>query len=243
MLNYATLIEEWVRGTIRDPGQHFRARVDRSCPCCGYRGKFVSAKRRKRPDFRCPNCSSRPRDRQIALILDERSIDLAAARFLHIAPEWPLFRKLRHNPNYVGGDIIARRNRNVAVDITDISFADHAFDFVMANHVLEHVPDDRRAMREAFRVLAPGGQAIFTVPIQGRAETWEPPPGMSSDEIERICGWDHVRLYGLDLKQRLEDAGFACEIISSTPEDCATYSLLDDDVVFFCTKRADAPVG
>lgn len=91
-------------------------------------------------------------------------------------------------------------------------------------------------MAEAFRVLAPGGRAIFTVPINGRSETWEPPASMSKAEVEKICGWDHVRLYGLDLERRLADEGFDVEIIFNSAADIQKYSLLDRDVVFFCTK-------
>lgn len=230
------LLEEWTRGTLRDPFQHFQPHTKRDCPCCCYSGRFVTSRWRGARDFRCPNCSSRPRDRQIALFLDRQGIDLAGCRFLHIAPEWPLFTKLRSNPNYVGGDIIKRRNKNAHVDITAIDFEDGRFDFVMANHVLEHVREDRKALSECFRVLKRGGQAIFTVPINGRIETWEPPAGMSAREIERICGWDHVRNYGTDLKDRITDAGFEAELVYSEKDDIERYSLFHGDVIFFARK-------
>ena len=127
-LSLPTLAEEWARGTLRDPIQHFRARQRRSCPCCGYEGLFVSSGWRGVPDFRCPNCSSRPRDRQIALYFAATGISLRGRKILHFAPEWPLFRQLRREPGYVGGDIIRRRNANARVDITNIAFGLEPFD-------------------------------------------------------------------------------------------------------------------
>ena len=69
-------------------------------------------------------------------------------RILHFAPEWPLFRKLRRQPGYVGGDILTRRNATAYVDTTDINFPNDSFDLPICNHVLEHVKDDGRGMRE-----------------------------------------------------------------------------------------------
>jgi SAM-dependent methyltransferase len=237
-MNSINWLEEWTRGTLRDPLQHFRYRSRRRCTCCGYKGKFVTSGWSGSVDFRCPNCSSRPRDRLVALLLDRTALDLAKVRFLHIAPEWPLFRRLKHSPNYVGGDIIQRRNRNSQVDITNIQFPNHSFDVVMANHVLEHVKEDRKAMKECFRVLAPGGVAFFSVPINGRKITWEPPEDMTPEEVERMCGWDHVRNYGLDLVDRLKEVGFEVTCESESQTEAVEHSLLVDDVIFVCRKNS-----
>lgn len=234
-LNLAVLAEEWGRGTLRDPLQHFRARTRRHCSCCGFEGHFVSSGWNGQEAFRCPNCSSRPRDRQIALILERAGIDLAKGQVLHFAPEWPLFRKLKDNPGYVGGDIIQRRNANAVVDITKIQFEDARFDYLVCNHVLEHVPDDARAIAECYRVMKPGGLAFFSVPISDAAETWNPPADMPKDEIERRCGWDHVRLYGRDFGAILARAGFVVTEVTFSPADREAYSLLDE-TMYVATK-------
>ena len=108
---------------------------------------------------------------------------------------------------------------------------DEHFDYVLCNHILEHVVNDRQGMRECQRVLKPGGIAIFSVPLfENGRETFEPPPGMSKREIQRICGWDHKRIYGFDFLARLREAGFETSEITCTPEDAARYRMTYDKV-------------
>jgi hypothetical protein len=222
---------EWVRGTWRDPRQHFQKRLVRSCPCCGFRGYFVSAKRRGPREFRCPACASRPRDRQIGLIRERLGLPLEGKDILHFAPEWWLFRRLKHEPGYVGGDVQWRPNANAHVDITRIEFPNACFDLLICNHVLEHVPDDRRAMDECYRVLRDDGIAIFTIPVRyDRPRTWEPPPDMPKEEVERICGWDHKRNYGMDFADRLRGAGFDVRVVVFGPDTREEHRLIDEPV-------------
>lgn len=235
--NWPVMAEEWARSTLRDPFQHLARRRARDCPCCGYRGYFVSGSWRTSPELRCPNCSSRPRDRFLAKIIETNGIELAGKRILHFAPEWPLFRRLQREPGYVGGDIRKRRNANAVVDITAIRSADESFDVLICNHVLEHVPDHLLAMRECFRALRPDGIAFFSVPVNAtKAETWYPPEGMSEKEVERICGWDHKRLYGRDFKTLLEGVGFL--VVAAEPHrEWMEQNRLYQEQMFVCTKQ------
>ena len=164
-INWPVFAEEWARSTLRDPGQHFRYRQRRLCPCCGFEGLFVSGNWRRNAEKRCPNCSSRPRDRFLALILEDTGCELAEKSILHIAPEWPLFRRLAKYPGYVGGDIINRRNANAKIDITDINAPPASFDYLICNHVLEYVPNHLQAVRECTRVLKDDGLAFFPSPL------------------------------------------------------------------------------
>jgi SAM-dependent methyltransferase len=89
-----------------------------------------------------------------------------------------------------------------------VEFPDRSFDMVICNHVLEHIEDDDKAMSEIARVLKPQGLAIVTVPTRpDRIKTWEPPASMPIKEVEALCGWDHKRLYGLDLEDKLAKQG------------------------------------
>jgi ubiquinone/menaquinone biosynthesis C-methylase UbiE len=104
----------------------------------------------------------------------------------------------------------------VAMDITRLLLRDNCFDVIICSHVLEHVPDDRAAMREMYRVLRKGGWAAILVPTRtGQVKTFEDPGVVSPEERTRLFGQaDHVRRYGQDVKNRLEEAGFAVK-----PED------------------------
>jgi len=191
------------------------------------------------PAFRCPNCESRPRDRNIALFFKKNDLDLGNKNILHIAPEWPLYRKLKKEAGYVGGDIQKRRNANAIVDITAIDFDSNHFDFLICNHVLEHVQDDQKAMRECYRVLNKGGVGVFSVPLSGKARTWEPPPGMSVPEIEAIVGWDHKRFYGYDFAKKLEKCGFSVDVFSITRDEARLHGIASKnfkDEIFIARK-------
>ena len=99
---------------------------------------------------------------------------------------------------------------DVKLDIQDMPFPEGEFDMIICNHVLEHVPDDRKAIREIFRVLKKGGSAILQVPTSYTMEqTYEDPSITSSAEREKhFRQKDHYRLYGKDYLLRLTEAGF-----------------------------------
>jgi SAM-dependent methyltransferase len=156
-------------------------------------------------------------------------------RVLHFAPErW--FKALSSLPNleYLSADLEPGRAM-VAMDITQMPLRDESVDVILCSHVLEHVPDDRRAMREMHRVLRPGGWALVLVPIVvNQQTTFEDPDVVSPEERTRLFGQaDHVRRYGRDIKNRLEDAGFAV-----TPENY-TQELSEETRYRHGLKRVD----
>ena len=211
-LNPHIFMLEHARAALRAPAQFLKKRQIRACPICGYRGRFLAVG--PRPESRCPNCSSKERDRIMGLYLRKSGISMEAKHVLHFSPERPFFRKWKDNANYVAGDVKRSKVSNALVDITNIQFGNNTFDYVICHHVLEHVDEDMLGMQECFRVLKPGGLAFFSVPLDiTREQTWEPSPGISPKEIEQICGWDHVRLYGRDFRQKLESAGFVVNTI------------------------------
>lgn len=109
---------------------------------------------------------------------------------------------------------LSRPRARVHTDITAIPFLESSFDVILCSHVLEHVADDGKAMRELFRVLKPGGWAVLLVPVDSRREeTFEDPTVVAPTERERLFGQaDHVRLYGRDFPSRLEKAGFTVRV-------------------------------
>ena len=133
---------------------------------------------------------------------------------LHVAPE-TMFRKILKK-NVGAGYLTADLNGkgvDIAMDITDIQYPDNTFDIIYCSHVLEHVPDDRRAMREFRRVLKPDGWAVILVPITADKTHEDPSLTDSAERLRRFGQEDHVREYGPDYVDRLREAGFRVEVV------------------------------
>jgi SAM-dependent methyltransferase len=131
-------------------------------------------------------------------------------RLLHFAPEVCLEQSFAANPRLdrVTADLVPGR-AEITQDLQAMTLPDASFDVVVASHVLEHVPDDGRALREILRVLRPKGSALLQVPIEYGWDTAEDPTITSPSERNRLFGQeDHVRVYGRDFSDRLFDAGF-----------------------------------
>jgi len=227
-----------LQGRFRDPRQFSVPSMDRHCPICGYEGKFLSLGTPPRWDGRCPNCNSRERHRLLHICLEREGIDLKDGRtILHFAPEGYFKKMMGDAPHYHTADLVPGKAQH-AMDMSDMTFDDASVDCVLAHHVLEHVPDDRKAMRESFRVLKPGGMAIFSVPQNwARAETYENPD--VTTPAEKFAHYDdasHVRYYGRDFADRVREAGFEVTEWRLTPEEEPKYGLFKQDVIYLCRK-------
>lgn len=168
--------------------------------------------------YSCPKCESNDRERHLKLYCQTLGIDrlMAGARILHFAPE-------RHFANFVAAagpgehlkaDLFPTAADIQKVDMLAMPFPDATFDVVIANHVLEHVADDRRALFEIHRVLRPGGLAILQTPYSAMLKTtFEDINIVSADAREHAYGQsDHVRLYGQDIFERFVAAGFVSRV-------------------------------
>jgi len=197
-----------------------------------------------RLDAMCPRCHSLDRERLIYLYLKNKTnLFYENLSVLHAAPEKNLQKVLMARPNidYLSIDFDSPLAM-VKMDITDIKYEDNLFDVVICNHVLEHIPNDQKAMLELLRVLKPGGWAILQVPISlSLDKTYEDPTVTTPEEREKVFGQsDHVRIYAKDYKDRLEKVGFSVEVYSFTNEvgESAThkYVLLKDENIYICSK-------
>jgi len=182
------------------------------CPLCGrgYR-HFLPAGDPPRPSAKCPGCASLERHRLLWLALQQRWHDgtlTTGTCLLHVAPEPALTGKFAEQfDRYVSVDLDGEQAMQ-AMDITNLSFADESFDAVVCNHVLEHVPNDRVAIAELYRVLKPGGWGSLQVPMSGEV-TQEDLSITDPSQRRRLYGQeDHVRMYGRDFMDRLREAGF-----------------------------------
>ena len=226
MTNWNLFLQEWARGIKRDPQQLFSPRTKRHCPICDFHGRFINAGDRQ--EVRCPSCASKERDRMVWLSLRRAGFKSEGKNILHFSAERPFFHRWRRHAGYVAGDIKKSKVANAVVDITNIQFADGHFDLVICHHVLEHVPDDKKGIAECYRVMKKGGTGYISVPMQvGAPATWNPPAGMPREEVDRICGWDHLRLYGEDFAGLLKNAGFQVEEVTFTPQDTHDCRLSD----------------
>lgn len=184
------------------------------CPVCGgeFRKFMPYGYNVVRENALCPRCLSLERHRLLWLYLKNRTNFFSAPqKVLHVAPEQCFYKRFRKmgNLDYVTADLESPL-ADVKLDIQEMPFQPGTFDVVICNHVLEHVPDDRQAIREVFRVLKPGGYALMQVPADFSMEiTREDPSVTDPNERERLFRQkDHYRLYGQDYLERLKSAGF-----------------------------------
>lgn len=217
----------------------------RYCPVC----RTSSRRFRRfglvpREDAECARCGSLERQRLLWLFVERKTdlFDGRAKKVLHVAPEICLARPFgrRLGEHYITADLVNPRAM-LQMDITNIDFPAGHFDVVYCSHVLEHVPDDRKAMREFHRVLDAAGWAILLVPITAD-RTIEDPSVTDPEERARLFGQhDHVRRYGPDYVDRLRESGFKVSICSAddlaSPDERVRLGLTDAaGEIYFCTK-------
>jgi SAM-dependent methyltransferase len=208
------------------------------CPICAtISARFLDGGVvRKRRNAKCPSCGSLERHRLFWLhFVNEVWPNLPARKkdVLHIAPEhfFTNLLKPHSDVNYLSGDLMA--DAMLKVDLTDMQLHSHQLDVLICSHVLEHIPDDRKAMAEMHRVLRTGGFLLVMVPTYAE-ETYENWCITSPEGRKQHFGQeDHVRKYGRDIIQRLEEAGFSVsEWPTSLEPDIAKFISCGSRVVF-----------
>jgi SAM-dependent methyltransferase len=191
------------------------------CPICTYQGPFhtVTSATGRRKNAQCPSCGAFERHRlQCWCLYGLFDLhDFSKMRLLHFAPESHLRKILAPRvARYETADLYAA-GVDHSVDLQALPFADSTYDIVYASHVLEHVPDDGRALAEIHRILAPGGIAILPVPIvtERTIEYLAPNPYESG----------HVRAPGHDYFERYRKhfARVECLDSSQAPEHYQCY--------------------
>ena len=191
----------------------------------------------QRPNVLSPSTLSLERHRLLWLYLkNETDFFTANKNVLHFAPEQCFlkrFRKLK-NINYTTTDLLSPI-ADVKADICDLPFEDNSYDVILCNHVLEHIPDDTKAMQELYRVMKPGGYGIFQIPQDlNREVTFEDDSITDKDERAKIFGqYDHVRVYGRDYFDKLRSIGFKVEEVDYTD------SLSNENIKKYCLAKGE----
>jgi SAM-dependent methyltransferase len=200
----------------------------RYCPICHHvvRSEFRPGPG-GRPNASCPKCKSLDRHRfftillsMLAPVIDQLDVLLDVAPSPETSPLLAALEPRLHLKFDLGAD---NRLVDVLGSLTDIPLRDDSVDLMVCYHVLEHIPDDRAAMREMARVLAPGGLGLVQVPFRPSTVTDEDPDAPEEERIRRFGQADHVRYYGDDFEDRMVEAGLAFQRV--TPR-----SLLGEDM-------------
>lgn len=223
------------------------------CPVCEnkvpnwqpFRRDIGNGKSRWEPGGRlCPLCFNFERTRHVVLYLKQFKILEANPRFLHFAPENCLEGRLRRalGARYVTTDLF-KKGVDRKEDITRMKSETGSFDFIYCSNVLEHIPDDRAAMSELHRILAPGGTALIQVPIKGQVTYEDFSITDPEKRFEHFGQADHVRWYGEDIQQRLEAAGFEVtpfymvDVLNLPPSDVERMNIGRRELCHKCVKK------
>lgn len=198
----------------------------------------------QRDNVLSPSTLSLERHRLLWLYLkNETDFFSAPKKVLHFAPEQAFYKRFRNQKNldYTTTDLNSPL-ADVKADICNLPFKDEEFDVIFCNHVLEHIPDDTKAMQELYRILKKGGMGIFQIPQDlSRETTFEDNFITDRKERAKIFGqYDHVRIYGRDYFDKLRSVGF--RVVEEdytkkiTPELVEKYRLAPGEIIPICFK-------
>jgi len=204
-----------------------------SCPCCGYTGSgFIATSNGKRITYqsKCPDCDSRSRHRGLSVVLENQlknqNLDL-----LFFAPEFVLIKFLeakKEKLNVKTTDYYSYDVDFPEEDIQELSFSDNSFDYVLCNHVIEHVPQDNLAFKELSRILKIGGKAIITIPGDYHLN--------EIVEFKKTDSNGHFRHYGLDVIKKMELYFNKVETFDMGAIANPKFGVRKNDLAFICYK-------
>ena len=184
-----------------------------------------------------PSTLSLERHRLLWLYLkNETDFFSAPKKVLHFAPEQAFYKRFRalKNLDYTTTDLLSPL-ADVKADICNLPFEANSFDVILCNHVLEHIPDDTKAMQELYRILKPGGMGVFQIPQDlSRDITFEDDTITDKKERAKIFGqYDHVRVYGRDYFDKLRAIGFKVNEVDYTT------TLTDSEITKYCLAQGE----
>lgn len=206
-----------------------------SCNVCAKKlNQFISTENQ---DSICPACGSLKRNRRLWILLEQEFL-FPNCTILDFSPSRSLFRKLkkRADINYTSTDLSGDFIAEYQWDITNIPNHDNAFDLIICYHILEHIIDDTRAIKELFRVLKPGGNVLVQTPFK-EGDIYENDKIVSNeDRLIHFGQEDHVRVYSaIGLKKRIELCGFDV-VIRHYLNEKNQFDLADDETILILTK-------
>jgi SAM-dependent methyltransferase len=204
-----------------------------TCPCCNWSGSaFITTCNSKRVNYysNCPNCDSRSRHRGLSTLmlqaLENKNLDL-----LFFAPEKILLNILNSdlaNINIKTTDYYSTDVDYANEDIQNLSFESQTYDYILCNHVIEHVPNDNLAFAELSRLLKTNGKAIITIPGDYHLSP--------TVEFKQTDSNGHFRHYGLDVIKKMKLYFSEVDAIDLHSISKSEYGVRKNDLAFICTK-------
>lgn len=191
----------------------------------------------------CPYCGGKDRERWLYYVLKHYTgIFHEKCRVLHFAPEKNITAEIMANSkcDCFSGDIVPGRAEHV-IDVTDIPFKENCFDYIIINHVMNYIEDERQAFQELKRVLKADGRLLLSFPICMEMKTYEDNKLVTDkDRFHAYGDPAMVRIYGDDFKERIEQYGFHVETYSPKKElkteEIEKNAYIPDDIMIVCSK-------
>jgi predicted SAM-dependent methyltransferase len=203
------------------------------CPCCNWSGPaFITTCNSKRMNYNssCPNCDSRSRHRGLSILLP-KTIENKNLKLIFFAPEKILLKILNdslENIHIQTTDFYSTDVDFPKEDIQNLTFTDQSFDYILCNHVIEHVPNDDLAFKELSRILQKNGKAIITIPGDYHLN--------STIEFKQTDANGHFRHYGLDVIKKMKTSFSEVDTIDLHSVSKLGYGVRKNDLAFICTK-------
>ena len=230
----------------------FLALPDRWKQAIEIQGKYYQAEDNETlsiKNYFCDHCQATDRERLYSLFFQsffqshDNNISL-----LHFAPESQLrnFLKQHEHLQYRSADLFMP-DVDDKVDITDMhNYKDDTFDFIICSHILEHIPEDKKALSELHRVLKDKAYAILMAPIMTTLDTTYEDLTITrpEDRLLHFGQEDHVRLYAKnDYVELLKHSGFKVHQLNKNyfGEDVFTYYGIEPSSVLYLVEKVKKP--
>ena len=222
-------------GTFRKLLKPFYSGKKYCCNICD--AKLRNFAKLDRGDEICPVCGSLPRTRRLYKLLNEEFLK-PNFTVLDFSPSRALYRKLKNRKalRYFATDFEDEFLSDYRFDITNIEQPDEKFDLITCYHILEHIPDDEKAISELYRVLKINGTLIVQTPFKDGEIYEDFSVTKPEDRLKHFGQEDHVRIYSASgLEKRLQKAGFKTEIRQFDAD--FYYGFTDNEKIIICKKN------
>ena len=190
----------------------------------------------------CPVCKSLPRHRILISWMEKNKDFIKKQRILYFAPEECVLRWLTENRIHVTTADLYEAS-DLMIDIQETQLKEGEYNFIVANHVLEHVQDYKKAFKEMYRILPVGGIFVCSFPyLEDMEHTLEDNSAVTSEDKKRVFGQiDHNRIFGKDIKKEMEKIGFSVSEVHGNDMSDIISPLVgpakyDANIFFICKK-------